>query len=176
MTDWPHAPIHRFGEAGIYFVTGATLYKQHFFRSHRALDALQGMLFEKASEHGVALQAWCFFPNHYHLVASAEEGARLKRMLTRLYVDSAIAINRRDDTKGRQVWYQFRDSQLTYERSWLARLKYTHENAVHHGIVANAMNYRWCSASWFAATASPAFTETVRRMKIDKLSIYDDFD
>lgn len=134
------------------------------------------MLFEKAREHGVALQAWSLFPNHYHLVASAEGGTRLKRMLVRLYVDSAIAVNRRDNTKGRQVWYQFRDSQLTYERSWLARLKYTHENAVHHGIVANAMNYRWCSASWFAATASSAFTETVRRMKIDKLLIYDDFD
>jgi putative transposase len=176
MTDWPHAPIHRFGEAGIYFVTGATLHKQHFFQTPRALDALQEMLFEKAREHGVALQAWCFFPNHYHVVASADEGARLKRMLTRLYVDSAIAVNRRDGTKGRQVWYQFRDLQLTYERSWLARLKYTHENAVHHGLVANAMNYRWCSASWFAATASPAFVETVHRMKIDKLSIYDDFD
>ena len=176
MTDWPHAPIHRFGEAGIYFVTGATLHKRHFFETPRALDALQEMLFEKAHEHGVALQAWCFFPNHYHLVASAEEGARLKRMLTRLYVDSAIAVNRRDDTKGRQVWYQFRDLQLTYERSWLARLRYTHENAVHHGLVANAMNYRWCSASWFAVTATPAFVETVHRMKIDKLSIYDDFD
>jgi putative transposase len=176
MTDWPHAPIHRFGEAGIYFVTGATLHKEHFFQTPRALDALQEMLFEKAQEHGVALQAWCFFPNHYHLVASANEGKRIKGMLTRLYVDSAIAVNRRDDTKGRQVWYQFRDHQLTYERSWLARLKYTHENAVHHGLVANAMNYRWCSASWFAATASSAFAETVHRMKIDKLRIYDDFD
>ncbi|MDP9192096.1 MAG: hypothetical protein M3P06_10400 [Acidobacteriota bacterium] len=176
MTDWPHAPIHRFGEAGIYFVTGATLHHQHFFRAPRALDALQEMLFEKALEHGVALQAWSFFSNHYHLVASAGEGSRLKSMLTRLYVDSAIAINRRDGSKGRQVWYQFRDIQLTYERSWLARLKYTHENAVHHRLVADAMNYRWCSASWFASTASPAFAETVHRMKIDKLTIYDDFD
>lgn len=176
MTDWPHAPIHRFGDAGVYFVTGATLYKQHFFKSPRSLDALQELLFEKAREHGVDLQAWALFPNHYHLVASAEKGTRLKGMLTRMYVDSAIAINRRDDAKGRQVWYQCRDSQLTYQRSWLARLKYTHENAVHHGLVANAMNYRWCSASWFASTASPAFAETVRRMKIDKLKIYDDFD
>lgn len=176
MADWPHAPIHRFGEAGIYFVTGATLHHQHFFQTPRALDTLQEMLFENAREHGVALQAWSFFPNHYHLVASAEEGSRLKSMLTRLYVDSAIAVNRRDNAKGRQVWYQFRDSQLTYERSWLARLKYTHENAVHHGLVADAMNYPWCSASWFAATAKSAFAETVRRMKIDKLNIYDDFD
>ena len=97
-------------------------------------------------------------------------------MLTRLYVDSAVAINRRDDAKGRQVWYQFRDSQLTYERSWLARLKYTHENAVHHGIVANAMNYRWCSASWFANTARTSLVQTVHRLKLERISIYDDFE
>jgi len=174
MTDWPHAPVHRFGDAGVYFVTGSTLYKQHFFRG--VLNALQELLFEKASEHGIALQAWCLFSNHYHLVATAEEGPRLKKMLERFYVDSAKAINERDQVQGRRVWYQCRDTQLTYERSWLARLKYTHENAVHHGVVADALNYRWCSASWFARTATPSFVETVHRMKVDKTSVYDDFD
>jgi REP element-mobilizing transposase RayT len=77
MSDWPHAPVHRFGDAGVYFVTGATLYKQHFFADSRSLDALQMLLFEKANEYAVALQAWCLFPNHYHLVATADEGARL---------------------------------------------------------------------------------------------------
>jgi putative transposase len=176
MSDWPHAPVHRFGDAGVYFVTGATLYKQHFFADSRSLDALQMLLFEKANEYAVALQAWCLFPNHYHLVATADEGARLKQMLVRFYVDSAKAVNQRDGIKGRRVWYQFRDTQLTYERSWLARLKYTHENAVHHGVVADAMDYRWCSASWFAATARPAFVETIRRVKLDRIAIYDDYD
>jgi putative transposase len=73
------------------------------------------------------------------------------------------------------VWHQFRDTQLTYERSWLARLKYTHENAVHHRLVADAMNYRWCSASWFAANARPAFVETVRRMNVDRVRIDDEY-
>lgn len=176
MNDWPHAPVHRFGDAGVYFVTGATLYKQHFFRGARTLDALQGLLFEKASEHGIALQAWCLFPNHYHLVASTDDGPRLKEMLERFYVDSARALNERDQAKGRQVWYQCRDTQLTYERSWLARLKYTHENAVHHGVVANALNYRWCSASWFANTARTSLVQTVHRLKLERISIYDDFE
>jgi putative transposase len=176
MGDWPHAPVHRFGEAGVYFVTGATLYKQHFFRTPASLDALQELLFEKAAEHKVSLQAWCLFPNHYHLVITADEGVRLRKMLGRFYVDSAKAINRCGDTEGRRVWYQFRDVQLTFERSWLARLKYTHENAVHHGVVTDALNYRWCSASWFAATARPAFVETVRRIKVDRISVYDEYD
>jgi putative transposase len=175
MNDWPHAPVHRFGDGGIYFITGGTLHKQHLFAAARALDALQELLFEKACEHGVTLQAWCVFSNHYHLVASADEGARVKKMIERFYVDSAIAINRRDGTKRRKVWYQFRDTQLTFERSWLARLKYTHENAVHHGLVVAATEYPWCSARWFAETARPAFVETLRRIKIDKISVDDDF-
>jgi hypothetical protein len=48
--DWPHAPVHRFGEGGTYFVTGATLYKQHFFRSAQALDALLATLFVVAQK------------------------------------------------------------------------------------------------------------------------------
>ena len=150
MNDWPHAPVHRFGEGGAYFVTGATLHKQHVFDPPSALDMLQSVLFDKAREHRVELQAWCFFPNHYHLVAKAAEGARVKDMLVRMHVTSAIAINRLDNTKGRKVWFQFRDTQLTYERSWLARLKYTHENVVHHGLMQDATKYPWCSARWFA--------------------------
>jgi putative transposase len=175
VNDWPHAPLHRFGDGGIYFVTGATLYKQHFFPTDGARDALQSLLFEKSREHCVTLQAWCLLSNHYHLVVAAEEGAAVKTMLTRFHMDSALGVNRRDRAAGRQVWFQFRETQLTYERSWLARLKYTHENAVHHGIVADALNYRWCSASWFAETARPAFVETVRRMKINAVAIYDDY-
>ena len=141
-------------------MTAGTLYKQHLFSAPAALDALQEMLFERARAHDVTLQAWCVFSNHYHLVAAADDGARIRKMLARLYVDSARALNLRDGAAGRKVWYQFRDTQLTWERSWLARLRYTHENAVHHGLVVDAKDYPWCSARWFAETARPSFVAT----------------
>jgi len=175
MTDWPHAPIHRFNESGIYFVTAATYLKQHFFRTQNALDALQTSLFTKAKQHDCWLQAWALFSNHYHLVVRCEEGTSVPRMLRAFHIESAIDINRIDAAKGRQVWFQFRETLLTIEASWLARLRYTHENAVHHGLVAVAGQYPWCSASWFERTARPAFVETVQRMKIDRVSVYDDF-
>ena len=174
MVDWPHAPLHRFGESGIYFVTASTYLKKHLFRGS-ALDSLQESLFAQATKHACRLQAWALFPNHYHLVVACDAGEHVKAMLSGFHVDSAININRADDAKGRQVWFQFRDTQLTFERSWLARLKYTHDNAVHHGVVRNAENYRWCSASWFASSARASFVETVRRMKTDRVKVYDDF-
>ena len=175
MSDWPHAPIHRFGESGLYFITAATLHKQHFFRAPAALDGLRESLFAHAKAHDCWLQAWALFSNHYHLVLECKEGENVRRMPRQFHVDSAIHLNRRDGVKGRKVWFQFRDLKLTIEASWLARLRYTHTNAVHHGLVQDAANYRWCSASWFAETAPRAFVETVRRFKIDRVNVYDDF-
>jgi putative transposase len=172
MQIWPHAPAHHFQNAGTYFIIAATLYKERVFRTRSRLDLLETRLFARAEQHSCELQAWALFPNHYHLVVS---GANVREMIVRFHVETALEINRLDDQRGRRVWYQFWDTELTFERSWLARLRYTHENAVHHGIVANAEKYRWCSASWFAANARPSFVETVRRIKIDRVNVRDDF-
>ena len=90
----------------------------------------------------------------------------------RRFTVSTSFVRRRHSTR---YAIQYRDTQLTNERSWLARLRYTHENAVHHRLVLNAENYRWCSAAWFAATARRAFVETVKRVKIDRVKVDDDF-
>jgi putative transposase len=173
--DWPHAPIHRFGEGGHYFITAGTNQKEPIFGGPEALDSLQSLLFENAHKHNCWLQSWSLFSNHYHLVISCDEGERLRRMIARLHTESAIEINRRDGAKGRKVWFQFWDTQLTHPGSWLARLRNTHENAVHHGLVQTAAQYKWCSAAWFLSRAPRSFVETVRGVQIDRVNVYDDF-
>jgi putative transposase len=173
--DWPHAPLHRFNDAGIYFITGATLYKQHFYRAAAALDLLQAVLFTTAKRFACELQAWVLLSNHYHLVVSSEAGEAVRELLARFHSDSSVALNRLDGVSGRRVWFQFRDTQLTYEKSWLARLKYTQENAVHHRLVLDAEEYRWCSAGWFEENARPSFVKTLRAVQINRVNVYDDF-
>ena len=175
MVDWPHAPLHRFSPYGLFFVTGATYLKQHYYRSRAALDGLQDHLFGLAKDFGVLLQAWCLLSNHYHLVAEAE-GPRLRDMISKLHSMQAHALNKRDGLAGRKVWFQFRDTELTYEKSWMARLRYTHENAVHHGLVLSATNYPWCSASWFQRTAPRGFAASVSRFPIGRIQVPDDFE
>jgi putative transposase len=170
--NWHHAPAHHFSYGNTFFITGATHHKQHFYRDPNALDELQEILFENAEKHDCVLQSWCLLSNHYHLVTRGE-GFNVKRMLSRLHTEAAIARNKRDGVKGRQVWYQFWDKTLTIEGSWLARLRYTNENAVHHGIVSDSRRYRWCSAGWFEKTAPVSFVEAVSRVKIDAVKIYD---
>jgi putative transposase len=77
---------------------------------------------------------------------------------------------------GRQVWFNFRETRLTYEKSYLARLNYTHRNAVKHKLVPVANQYPWCSAAWFERTATAAQVKTIYGFKTDRAQICDEYD
>ena len=177
-TPWPHAPLHQLSESGTYFVTAGTYQKQHRFRGKERLRVLHRGLLRVACDFGWQLEAWAVFSNHYHFVAhSPPEGAEnLSEMLGKLHEKLAKWINRLDGARGRQVWFNFRETRLTYEKSYLARLKYTHQNAVKHRLVPVANQYPWCSAAWFERTARPAQVKTIYGFKIDQLQIYDAYD
>ena len=91
-------------------------------------------LARSGGEFGWQLEAWAVFSNHYHIVAHspvAEDGAAsLSQVLGLLHEKTAKHVNRLDGAAGRKVWQNFRETRLTYEKSYLARLNYTHQNAV----------------------------------------------
>lgn len=96
-------------------------------------------------------------------------------MLQRLHSETARKINALDEAYGRQVWFQYWDVCLTYEKSYYARLHYVIDNPVKHGLVSNAEDYRYCSAAWFRENADPVFCKKVLSFRYDKLDIPDDF-
>jgi putative transposase len=174
--DWPHAPIHRLDSYGVYMVTGATLRKAHLFSTDKKLDMLEDHLLKLAKQYHWQLEAWAAFVNHYHFVARGHpEALPLDAFLNQLHSDTARNLNLLDQSAGREVWYNFWDTKLTYERSYLARLNYVHQNAVKHGLVNIANQYPWCSAAWFERTASVSAVKTIYSFKTDKLKIHDDY-
>ena len=56
-------------------------------------------------------------------------------MLSTLHVKTAEWVNKLDCTRGRQVWFNYRETRITYEKSYLVRLNYVHQNAVKHGLI-----------------------------------------
>jgi putative transposase len=74
------------------------------------------------------------------------------------------------------VWHNFRETRLTYMKSYLARLNYVHQNPVKHGLVRVANEYPWCSAGWFEQTVTPAQVRTIYSFGSDRLNVNDDFD
>lgn len=174
--DWPHAPVHRLADNAVYFVTASTLHKQNFFDTPAKRDLLERLLLAFAKEYGWQLEAWAVFSNHYHIVARGKHDSKnLGEFLHRLHGVSSHDLNALDDVKERQVWFQFRDTKLTHQHSYLARLNYVHQNPVKHKLVAAANQYAWCSAAWFERTASPAQVKMIYGFKTDTVKVEDDF-
>jgi putative transposase len=148
-------------------LTAGTYGKAPFFNGRQRLDLFQAHLFLLCSEYSVSLQAWAVFPNHYHFVARLERGAHLRDLVRHLHSATAREVNRLDEAAGRKVWFQYWDSRITFEKSYFARLRYVHQNAVHHGIVRRAANYAWSSAGWFERKAASAFRKTILEFPID---------
>ena len=157
-------------------ITAATLHRKPLFDSGAKLDLLHDTTFELAKSYALILQAWAFFPNHYHLVISFENATAAHRNFVRhLHRELAVRLNRIDGTRGRRVMYEFWDTRLTFEKSWLARLNYVHQNAVKHGLVPLANQYPWCSAPWFETNARTGFVKSVYSFKTDQIKVPDDF-
>jgi putative transposase len=177
---WPHAPSHRLSGSGTYFVTAGTYLKEHHFRRSTRLSVLHRGLLTVARDFGWQLEAWAVFSNHYHFIAHSpdeDDGAEsLSQMLGLLHEKTAKWINRLDGQPGRQVWHNFWETRLSYEKSYFARLKYVHHNPVRHGLVPVANQYPWCSAAWFERTASPAQVKTIYGFKTDRIQVLDEYE
>lgn len=174
MHSWPHAPSKLVTEPGIYFVTAGTYHKAHFFNSRQKLDHLRTVIFDTCLEFDFQLQAWAIFSNHYHLIGISSEDTVVQRLTHKIHGVSARELNRLDNQVGRRVWYQMRDTRLTYEKSYLARLNYVHNNPSKHGF-GPSLNYEFCSAHWFETHGDRAFAEAVNSFRYDELNIEDDY-
>ncbi len=178
--SWPHAPTHQLASNGSYFVTAGTYLRAHHFRTAYRLRVLHRGLLKSAERFGWSLEAWAVFSNHYHFVAHSpadqETANSLSAMLNELHKKTGLWINQLDKAANRKVWFNYRETKLTYQRSYLARLNYVHQNPVKHGLVPLANHYPWCSARWFERTASAAQVKSIYRFKVDQLTVPDDFE
>jgi putative transposase len=176
IRDWPHAPIHRLSEAGVYMVTSGTYQKAHLFQSAERLTFLTNMILKTAEDYGCRLQAWAAFSNHYHLILETPQPARLQSFVKQLHTTTARYANDLDQAANRKVWFQYWESHLTFQNSYISRLNYVHSNAMLHGLVRRPDHYPWCSAIWFERKAPKSFQHTVMSFPCDKLNVPDNFE
>jgi putative transposase len=177
---WAHAPPHRLTEGGCFIVTAGTYRKEHIFDGSNRLRVLRDGLLRYARKHKWHLDAWAVFPNHYHFVGHSPDAenpgaASLTCFIADFHQHSAAWINAQDQQQNRRVWCNYWETRITFEKSYLARLHYVHQNAVKHGLVPVANQYPWCSAAWFEKEASPAMVKTVYSFATDRIKVADDF-
>ena len=173
---YPHNPPHYFVSNAMYMVTGSILHNRHLLIENERKDFVLRALLERSKFLNWDLQAWAILNNHYHFIAQAPENSiTLEKLIQQFHSITAIQLNRWDQTPGRQVWSNYWDSCLTYEKSYLARLHYVHVNPVKHGLINNAMDYPFCSFRWFTEQGNEALREQVFMQPIDRVKILDDF-
>ncbi|HXH62508.1 MAG TPA: hypothetical protein VNI20_14275 [Fimbriimonadaceae bacterium] len=176
MRTWPHAPPRCVTAPRTYCITAGTYQKFPFFRGNERIEILHDTLLETAEDFGWELLAWAVFANHYHLVGiSPNVESPARTLCAKVHTLSAKALNRLDGTPGRKVWYRYWDTRITYEKSFVARMAYVHNNAVKHGLVERPDQYPWCSAAWFLREGHGPFVESVLSFKTDAVNVIDDF-
>ena len=157
-------------------ITASTRHKEQLFRDRTRLALLDVAIMDALQHYGWEAQAWAIFANHYHLIAkSPDTGTSLKPMIQRIHSESSRELNVMDGRNSRQVWFNFWDTCLTFEKSYLARLNYVHNNPVKHGMATVAENYEFCSAAWFKAHSPADFRRKVESFKYDSVKVFDDF-
>jgi len=158
-------------------VTAGTYGKEHFFRYSGSLDVLTQTLLDQTAECNWMLDAWAVFSNHYHFIGSPGDKARqLPDLVRRIHSSTARHVNLRDQSVDRRVWFQYWDTTLTYEASYLARIKYVQQNPVRHGLVSVADQYPYCSAALFAQRAPAELQRRLLGFRIDKVNVTDPYD
>jgi len=174
---WPHAPPHWTFSPGIYFITASAYHREHRFNTDEKRQAVIRTMLDTASQRDWHLKAWVVLSNHYHLLAKSPEsgGSSLRDWLREFHRESAREVNRLDGEPGRRVWMNYRESRITHQTSYLARIHYIHQNPVKHGLVAAAEQYAWSSMRWFSSHASSGFVQSVSRFASDRLNVWDDF-
>jgi putative transposase len=171
-----HNPPHYFVPNAMYIVTGSILHKQHFLSEGKRKEFFLQTLFSRAYMLSWKLEAWAVLNNHYHFIAQApEDSTTLAKLIQQVHSITAIQLNKWDVTPGRQVWQNYWDTCLTYEKSYFARLRYVHENPIKHGIVENAADYPYCSYKWFIEQGTNDLKEQVVNQQIDNVNVSDDF-
>ncbi|MCK4960940.1 MAG: transposase [Anaerolineales bacterium] len=173
---YPHNPPHLFCPNAIYMITGGVMRKEYLLDSNKKKAHFFRTLAEWAELLGWELEAWSVLPNHYHFVARApEEAVSLKSLIQAAHSISSKYLNRLDNTPGRRVWYNYWDTCITNQTSYIARLHYVHTNAVKHGLVDRPEDYPHCSYRWFVRRAELDFRRIVFAQPIDKLRVKDDY-
>jgi putative transposase len=81
-----------------------------------------------------------------------------------------------DGNARRKVWHNFRETRLTYERSYFARLNYVHQTPVKHGMAAVANLYPYCSAAWLETAAKSSRVRMIYGFRTDRILVLDEYE
>jgi putative transposase len=133
--DTPHLVSH---------ITQRAAGKEPLFLEDNDYLYLLGLLKEITQNHSLKMYAFCFMPNHVHLLLSTTD-VNLYDATRDLFSRYAMRFNRKYERKGHLFGGPYRQAVCLDDSYLLAASLYIHLNPVKAGLAPDAPSYRWSS-------------------------------
>ena len=133
--------LKHFGYVGpfAYSLTLVTHARAPTFTNSCVVQAVLDCLTLSCARYGLSLHAYCFMPDHLHLLISGQEGSSLRDFVRHFKQLSAYRYKREH---GAQLWQiSYYDHVLRKDEGLLALARYIWDNPVRAGLVQNRSEY-----------------------------------
>ncbi|MCH7732871.1 MAG: transposase [Candidatus Marinimicrobia bacterium] len=195
---YQHNPPHLFIPNAKYFITASTYKGKPYLRSSSAKERLYLSLQKEFTRHHWEIEDWVILDNHYHLMVNAPENPKTLpdifkevHRFTALWIKKNVfleSINRVDgastrltqskrdvESKAKKIFYNYRDTCITFEKSYFTRLNYIWYNPVKHGYVDSPEKWKFGSYYYRFIEEAEEMKQLMKKYPFDKVKIKDDF-
>ena len=129
-------------------VAVSTAYRRPLFSDESTVNLCLSALAEAGTREGIEVLAYCFMPDHLHLLLEAQEGGNLIRFMKAFKQTSAY---RYRQTFDQPLWQKgYYDHILRKEEDVRGVAQYIRENPVRAGLVDSPDEYRFLGGTLLA--------------------------
>jgi len=128
----------------VYHITQRAAGKETLFVEDGDYLAMLSLLKEVSADYSFRIFAFCFMPNHVHLLCSPEN-ANLHDAMRDLFSGYARRFNKKYERKGHLFGGPYRQAVILDEGYLLASSLYIHLNPTRAGLATDPLIYRWSS-------------------------------
>ena len=143
-----HLPAFDYIGLHRYFLTFCTNQRQPIFRDSTRVDLVKSHILQTAADESFAILAYCFMPDHLHLLVEGQaDAADCKRLITRAKQFSGFYYSK---TFGARLWQRYGfERVLRDDEATLVVARYILENPVRAGLVVSPEDYAFSGSEKF---------------------------
>jgi len=128
-----HRPVHMYLKGNIYFISAHTFNNLPYFKSDTNkeiwIKTIKGLISD------IKLYAWFIGQEHYHVLLKFTGERNISYFTSRLHSTTSKEINKRNNSSGRRIWYQYWDYCIRNEKDFYVHFNYIHNNPIKHGYI-----------------------------------------
>ncbi|HES59261.1 MAG: transposase [Calditrichaceae bacterium] len=151
---YPHNPPHLLLNGAKYWVTGSAFKHNPYFKEKEIKYKMMDVLCTTAEKLHWQIDDWVILDNHYHLMLESPDTKlndhnpkTIANFMNNFHRFSALWMRKNCGSlkNVKNIFFNYWDTCITYERSYFARLNYLYFNPVKHGYVQHPSEYPYGS-------------------------------